>query len=257
MLRYLRKLCVAVDAAVFYSSYGKQLAKRDMQLQAYVLTSKPGSIPPITAAAVREFASRFTNHFSLSLGQVTSVAAAFEKLANDVEKIPFYAVEHAEAIIMALGCAPAVSDTASVWGLQASNEATTTIQSVFQVRVWFDCQRRYLTVISQHFQAAQVPVGVVKKCCFCCHTLATLLKEHAGLDFVLQDTHSTIFPWVPPRGLPLDVLQKLRLTLLRVLYDTVKKTVDSTIRPTQTSPADSVSTESAMDYKDQFDDLGL
>ena len=100
-------------------------------------------------------------------------------------------------------------------------------------------------------------MGVVKKCCFCCHTLATLLKEHAGLDFVLQDTHSKIFPWVPPRGLPLDVLQKLRLTLLRVLYDTVKKTVDSTIRPTQTSPADSVLTESGMDYKDQFDDLGL
>ena len=94
----------------------------------------------------------------------------------------------------------------------------------------------------------------MKKCCFCCHTLATLLKEHAALDFVLQDTHSTIFPWVPPRGLPLDVLQKMRLTLLRVLHDTVKKTVDSTIRPTQTSPAGSVFTVSGMGYGHVFDD---
>ena len=151
VLRYLRKLCVAVDAAVFYSSYAKQLAKRDMQLQAYVLTSKPGSIPPITAAAVREFASRFTNHFSLSLGQVTSVAAAFEKLANDVEKIPFDAVEHAEAIIMALACASAVSDVGSALGLETESKAPTTVQSIFQVRVWFDCQCRYLTVLSQRF----------------------------------------------------------------------------------------------------------
>ena len=84
-----------------------------------------------------------------------------------------------------------------------------------------------------------------------------LLKEHAGLDFVLQGMHSTILPWTPPRGIPVKVLVELRLTLLRVLHDTVKKTVDSTIRPTQTSPADSVLTESGMDYKDQFDDLGL
>ena len=151
MLRYLRKLCIAVDAAVFYSSYAKQLAKHDMQLQTYVLTSKPESIPPITAATVREFASRFTSHFSLSLGQVTSVAAAFEKLANDVEKIPFDAVEHAEAIIMALACASAVSDMGSALGMETESKATTTVQSVFQVRVWFDCQCRYLTVLSQHF----------------------------------------------------------------------------------------------------------
>ena len=151
MLRYLRKLCVAVDAAVFYSSYGTQLAKGDMQLQAYALTSKPESIPPITAATVREFASRFTNHFSLSLGQVASVAAAFEKLANDAETIPFEAVEHAEAIIMALACASAVSDTGSALGLKTESKAPTTVESVFQVRVWFDCQRRYLTVLSQRF----------------------------------------------------------------------------------------------------------
>ena len=151
VLRYLRKLCVAVDAAVFYSSYAKQLAKRDMQFQAYVLTSKPESIPPIPAAIVREFASRFTNHFSLSLGQVRSVAAAFEKLANDVEKKPFAVVEHAEAIIMALACASAVSDMGSALGLETESKAPTTVESIFQVRVWFDCQCRYLTVLSQRF----------------------------------------------------------------------------------------------------------
>ena len=122
-----------------------------MQFQAYVLTSMPESIPPITAATVREFTSRFTNHFSLSLGQVATVAAAFEKLANDVEKVPFNAVEHAEAIIMTLACASAVSDMGSALGMETESKATTTVQSIFQVRVWSNCQRRYLTVLSQRF----------------------------------------------------------------------------------------------------------
>ena len=122
-----------------------------MQLQAYVLSSKPESIPPITAATVRGFTSRFTNHFALSLGQVTSVAAAFEKLASNVEKVPFDAVEHAEAIIMALACASAVSDMGSALGLETESKAPTTVQSIFQVRVWSNCQRRYLTVLSQRF----------------------------------------------------------------------------------------------------------
>ena len=89
-------------------------------------------------------------------------------------------------------------------------------------------------------------MGVVKKCCFCCHNLATLIKERVGLEFVLQGTHSTILPWVPPRGIPLDVLVELRMTLLRALYNTVKEAVD-TLLFTQTSPADSISPVTAYE----------
>ena len=89
-------------------------------------------------------------------------------------------------------------------------------------------------------------MGVVKKCCFCCHNLATLIKERVGLEFVLQGTHSTILPWVPPRGIPLDVLVELRMTLLRALYNTVKEAVD-TLLFTQTSPADSISPVAAYE----------
>ena len=125
------------------------MGKRDMQLQAYVLSSKPSN-PVITAATVREFADKFTDHFFPTFGPETNVAVAFEELARKLESIPFDAVEHAEAIIMALACASAVSDMGSALGLETESKTTTTVQSIFQVRIWFNCQRRYLTVISQH-----------------------------------------------------------------------------------------------------------
>ena len=136
VLRYLRKLCVSVDAAVFYSSYGKQLAKGDMQFQAYVLTSMPESIPPITAATVREFTSRFTNHFSRTLrGSQGNVTSAFECLAEKLQSTPFDAVEHAEAIVMALACDSAGADVGYALGLEMDSKARTTVKSIFEVRM--------------------------------------------------------------------------------------------------------------------------
>ena len=66
------------------------------------------------------------------------------------------------------------------------------------------------------------------------------------MEFVLQGTHWTILPWIPPRGIPLDVLVELRMTLLRALYNTVKEAVD-TLLFTQTSPADSISPVTAYE----------
>ncbi|KAI0756211.1 hypothetical protein C8Q80DRAFT_1264298 [Daedaleopsis nitida] len=239
MLRYLRTLCIAVDAAKFYTSYADRFHDRDIGLRAYILPSKPSIPPPITSTTVRDFAGKFMSHFSPSLPSETNVTAAFEKLAMEVEKQKYVnAAEHAEAIIMALACNPAGSGVVKALGLKRESEAATDIQSIF------DISRR---------PNGEVPVGVSKKCCFCCHKLATLLKQHADRSFVLQGTNSMIFPWIPPKGIPLDVLTELRLTLLRVLYDTVEQTVHTLSRSVQMSPAETLSpVDSQLDFNDEF-----
>ena len=138
VLRYLQTLCIAFYAADFFNSYAKRMGKRDMQLQAYVLSSKP-SIPAITAATVREFADKFTDHFFPTFGPETNVAVAFEELARKLESTPFDAVEHAEAIVMALACDSAGMGADSALGSQESSKATTAIQAIFYVRILFYC----------------------------------------------------------------------------------------------------------------------
>ena len=148
VLRYLRTLCIAIDAATFYTSYAKRLAKRDLQLQAYLVSSKP-SIVPITSATVREFAGKFMKHFSPSLEQVKGVAPAFEKLARSVDKASFNAVEHVEAILMAVACDSAGTDVGPSPDLELNSTATTTtttpattaIRSIFEVCIEFDPSR--------------------------------------------------------------------------------------------------------------------
>ena len=133
VLRYLQTLCTAFYAADFFVSYTKRMGKRDMQLQAYVLSSKPSN-PVITAATVREFADKFTDHFFPTFGPETNVAVAFEELARKLESIPFDAVEHAEAIAMALACDSSRTGVDSALGSHENS-----IQSIFHVRIPFYC----------------------------------------------------------------------------------------------------------------------
>ncbi len=242
--RYLETLCIAYEAAEFYTSYGQRMASQPMQLQAYMISSKPG-IPDVTAATVREFASRFVDRFSFA---DTTVDAALETLAVSLEKKAFDAAEHAEAILMALACS-SLSGTVSFEGLDSEDAA---IPSIFRVSTTpVSLSTRHSADMFLHWQTTRIPVGVSKQCCFCCHKLAELLKRRAGLDCVLpgQGTHSTIVPWIPPAGLPPDVLVELREILLRVLHNTIENVLD-TIRSAQTSPAES-STE-ALHKSDDF-----
>ena len=134
MLRYLHTLCIPFHAADFFKTYAKRMGKRDLHLEAYVLSPKPSS-SPIEAATVREFADKFTNHFSQMFGSQANVASAFERLAEKLDSIPFDAVEHAEAIVMALACDSAGSDVGSALGLEMTSKATTTVKSIFEVRM--------------------------------------------------------------------------------------------------------------------------
>ncbi|RPD56208.1 hypothetical protein L226DRAFT_538364 [Lentinus tigrinus ALCF2SS1-7] len=188
-----------------------------MQLQAYMLSSKP-AIPEVTADTVRGFARKFLDHFEFPESQRNNVSSAFDQLAKKLDNTPFDAAEHAEATIMALA--------------YANKDGTVTT----------DPAAKFASTLQSIFQANPVPVGISKKCCFCCHKLASLPEQRAGLKFALQGTHSTVFPWIPPAGLPYEVLVELRLALLRVMYDTVNTAVAEIIRSAQTSPsADSVS----------------
>ncbi|TFK78997.1 hypothetical protein K466DRAFT_668265 [Polyporus arcularius HHB13444] len=212
--RYLHTLCIAYEAANFYTSYGQRMASQPMQLQAYTISCIP-TVPDVTAATVCEFASRFVDRFPFP---DTTVDAAFETLVVSLEKKAFDAAEHAEAVLMSLACS-SLSGTVAVEGIDSEDAA---IQSIFRT--------------------TRVPVGVSEKCCFCCHKLASLLKQRAGLECVLpgQGTHSTIVPWIPPPGLSPDVLVELRVILLRVLHSTIETVLDD-IRSAQPSPADPMS----------------
>ncbi|TFK81515.1 hypothetical protein K466DRAFT_667065 [Polyporus arcularius HHB13444] len=218
--RYLQTLCIAYEAADFYTSYGQRMASQRMQLQAYTISCKP-SIPDVTAATVREFANRFVDRFPFP---DTTVDAALETLAASLEKKSFDAAEHPEAVLMALACS-SMSGTVAVEGVDSEDVA-----------------------IQFMFRTTRVPVGVSEKCCFCCHELAELLKRRAGVDCVLpgQGTHPTvIFPWIPPPGLPPEVLVELRLIFLRVLHSTIETVLDD-IRSAQPSSADPMSPAEAQ-----------
>ncbi len=243
--RYLQTLCIAYEAADFYTSYGQRMASQPMQLQAYMISCKP-SVPDVTAATVRKFTSRFVDRFPFPDTDV-NLNVAFETLAVSLEKKAFDAAEHAEAILMALACST-LSDN-SVEGLDSEDAA---IQSIFRVSATpVSLSTRHSADMFRHWQTTRIPVGICEKCCYCCHKLAELLKRRAGLDCVLpgQGTHSTaVLPCIPPAGLPTDVLVELRVILLRVLHGTIETVLD-TIRSAQTSPTDSTSTEAPPLHK--------
>ncbi|KAH9917149.1 uncharacterized protein BXZ73DRAFT_105621 [Epithele typhae] len=95
-------------------------------------------------------------------------------------------------------------------------------------------------LIQDVFSHERIPVGVSKKCCVCCEYLAQLLGEPSedgqpGVEFVLSGTHSTVFPWVPPSGLPHPVLKKLAKRLIDALDEAIKAS-SKDVGSTQTTP---------------------
>ncbi|KAH9917140.1 uncharacterized protein BXZ73DRAFT_105612 [Epithele typhae] len=95
-------------------------------------------------------------------------------------------------------------------------------------------------LIQSVFSHERIPVGVSKKCCVCCEYLAQLLGEPSedgqpGVEFVFSGTHSTVFPWVPPSGLPHAVLEKLAKKLIAALDEAIKVS-SKDVGSTQTTP---------------------
>ncbi|KAJ7137693.1 hypothetical protein C8R44DRAFT_975692 [Mycena epipterygia] len=59
-------------------------------------------------------------------------------------------------------------------------------------------------------------IGVSKKCCWTCWKLGELL----GTTFAMNGTHKTVYGWVPPGGLPVGVLERLRDALWEAYANT-------------------------------------
>ncbi|KAI0779251.1 hypothetical protein C8Q74DRAFT_680875 [Fomes fomentarius] len=95
--------------------------------------------------------------------------------------------------------------------------------------------------------ASTIRIGVSKKCCFCCRLLGEELNDWrkfklkgsdgdtACPEFILPGSHSTVFPWAPPRGVPLEVRKNIRVELLKRLWELIQEGMYA--KSAQTSPA--------------------
>ncbi|KAH9930432.1 uncharacterized protein BXZ73DRAFT_47672, partial [Epithele typhae] len=56
-------------------------------------------------------------------------------------------------------------------------------------------------------QDDRIAIGVSKRCCFCCNLLARLITNRlpGPAKLILPATHSTVFAWYPPEGLPVEI----------------------------------------------------
>lgn len=86
-----------------------------------------------------------------------------------------------------------------------------------------------------------MPIAVSKKCCRSCAILverlnARLAQAHPSGQFVLPGTHATFFPWCPPQGVPLDILQEMRDQLYGI-FDSKARNYGSPMATTHSSPA--------------------
>ncbi|KAI0037529.1 hypothetical protein FA95DRAFT_1578783, partial [Auriscalpium vulgare] len=124
---------------------------------------------------------------------------------------------HAEAGMMALACAFCSPDAA----------ARTRSQVVVKDKD---------NVLTSIFKSHEAPVGVGKKCCYCCWALYTWLQKRKGFadvepkmpvpDILLLGSHATIFPWYPPQfGIPIEFLRQLLKTLKDILAEAAEKKV--------------------------------
>src|SRR5258708_3072795 len=69
-------------------------------------------------------------------------------------------------------------------------------------------------------------IGVAKKCCWCCSTLAMALcnLDHSSISFQIPVSHSLIFPWaLPAIGISVPVVKFMETTVMSMwLKEAVK-----------------------------------
>ncbi|EJF56064.1 hypothetical protein DICSQDRAFT_150620 [Dichomitus squalens LYAD-421 SS1] len=211
VIRYLKTLVIPLAAAQFLVHYCHKLSPLSPGLEAFMVYAT-SSTPTITQGHIQDFKNRFLQRFLFSEEDKEEIDQALSSL-----RFRYNGSLHAESIIMALACSVRESAKAEDAALQ-----------------------QQLSDIRPVFEVSLIPIGVSKKCCFCCDLLASLLTssgEHErNLTFLLQGTHSAIFPWIPPDGVPFKVLKEIRIQLLRIFYDPITVYVNSA-PSLQTSPA--------------------
>ncbi|KAJ7126838.1 hypothetical protein C8R44DRAFT_106302 [Mycena epipterygia] len=89
------------------------------------------------------------------------------------------------------------------------------------------------------------PIGASKKCCWTCWKLGELLGQD-GTYFAVSGTHKIIFGWVPPTGLPINVLARVRDALLEEYAKVCEAELKISRRSGQTSPVSDVEDNAKM-----------
>ena len=85
-------------------------------------------------------------------------------------------------------------------------------------------------------------IAVSRKCCYCCNLLCKLFDDQLGKKFDLVGTHGRVYPWMPPAGLDLRILEKMKAKLIVELQKAVgRKRVSNTKKQDEllSSPASS------------------
>ncbi len=75
-------------------------------------------------------------------------------------------------------------------------------------------------------------IGVGKKCCWCCSSLASALRtEHPLISFQGPESHGLIFPWVLPTiGISVPVAQYMETALIRMWLEEALKFASERLR---------------------------
>ncbi|TFY71943.1 hypothetical protein EVG20_g1054 [Dentipellis fragilis] len=220
IIRYLKTPVIPFAAARFLVSYCRKLAPPTprVSLNAFMVHST-SSTPPVSQEHVNTFKCQFLEHFTFPKDHRDVIDKALSSF-----RVRYNGTLHAEAVIMALAYAVRVHPDK---GARKGADLPT-----------------YFFDVAPVFQAHLIPIGASKKCCFCCDLLASLMMDSedgkASPRFLLQDTHSTIFPWIAPDGIPLSVSMEMRSRLLKIFYDSVT-TYATSVPSLQTSPAYSIS----------------
>ncbi|KZV97735.1 hypothetical protein EXIGLDRAFT_832631 [Exidia glandulosa HHB12029] len=233
--RYLKTLCAWWDAVIHVTGH----VARGASLRVAHVRVNPVK-PNITRSTIDELVTRYLTALRVHDHRARALAffssTGFIKMTppntkatkgNDVKRLfdlpPFNlpstnavqqfagrATVHAEAALMGLMC------------LERSNPHGQDMKGFEKV-----------------FMAKPTVIGVSKKCCRTCWLLSQLLAEGdtnaESSSVFLPGTHAMLYPWVPPTGIPLPILLKLRERLFSIFLR-ITCSHDTGLGSTQSSP---------------------
>ncbi|KAH9943057.1 uncharacterized protein BXZ73DRAFT_97118 [Epithele typhae] len=200
VIRYLKTLLIPLTIIL---TLQRLRNARPTSVTVYRFLSSASSLSPTSSSGLFNEVLRAAHESDLDVSKDSDLF----KLSTS-KKTKHSAVIHTEAALMTL-----------VWSLRANpSTAKAVLGEAFE-----DLQ--------DMLREGEILIGISKKCCYCCHLLAEELASNGSpspVKFVLQGTHATVYPWLPPDGLPLKVLQGIRAKLKEALMQAIRDELSST-----------------------------
>lgn len=230
MVRYLFTLVIAFNSARDMIALSDRVGhSTDIRMDLVILNLQ---LPTVTSKDIQELEAKTINMLPAEpkndrhRRDRSAVADFFLKFGErhpDLKAVNDRAMVHAEAALM--GVAYGI---ASGYLRDGTVEAVTGVVCVGSN--WI-CPT--LMCSSAVVQTESIPIGVSQKCCRCCAMLHELLElwrqrqepAYSGRypKLVLPGTHTSFVPWIPPIGIPLEVLKDLRKRLAGLLIAVARK----------------------------------